>query len=322
MKLRVYLLLAAGLLIGCVFMPEPLGAGKKSASEARLTEGCAVEPTARRLPHFARLMHDAQWMDWPSRMANPEWPRGFHFDWYPETVPLWRTPRGGDGRLAYNVEWLEFLRELQPEDEAAVWIARIAAGLFNKGNEFIPILNPAQLTSKPVAESISSGGNVVRILEVKNGSGRIEMLYFNDGPPDLNEVNYHLTPWLITKFTSVSIDGELGNAGGIDVYFPNVAKSRKGYWVNMDRVEWFPRLPVCATVHEETNIWTEPSFSSLVVETLTAGREVVVYEYLPQNSDVWGRTDNGWISLEYQMNGQPIYPTTWAMETRPPIVFD
>ena len=284
-------------------------------------EECASEAQQTGLPRYARLMHDPQWMPWPSRMGDPEWPSGFHYDWYPETVQLWTRPKGGDGRLPYSKAWLEYLRAIQPDDEAAVWIARIAAGLFNSGNEFIPILNLEAMEKEPVAESISSGGNLIRILEIKNNSGRIEMLYYKDSPPSKTEVNYVATPWLISKFTSISIDGEVGNAGGIDVYFPNLAKQPEGYWVDMQRVELFPALPFCAEGKQTEPVYTSPDDKSLRKGVLVRGQEIVIREYYLKGSDVWGQTSKGWIRLVYQRDGQPIYPTSWEMETRPPIVF-
>lgn len=300
--------LLSGLVLGCgaTISPEYMCDG-----EAQQTEP----------PRYARLMHDPQWMPWPSRMGDPDWSSRFHYDWYPETVQLWARPKGGDGRLPYSREWLEYLRAIQPDDEAAVWIARVAAGLFNKGNDFIPILDLDQLNKEPIAESISSGGNVIRILEVKNNSGRIEMLYFGDAPPSSTEVNYEITPWLVTKFTSISIEGEVGNAGGIDVYFPNLAKQPKGYWVDMQRVEWFPALPFCAEAREALPVQNSPGDGGLRKGVLVRGQDVVISEYFLQGSNVWGQIDKGWIRLAYQKDGQPIYPTNWEMETRPPIVF-
>lgn len=283
---------------------------------------CADLAKDGNFPRFGRLMHDYQWMDWPSRMGDPDWPRGYHGDWYPETVPLWINPRSGDGRLTYSQEWLQFLRDLQPNSEAAVWIARVAAGLFNRTNDYIPILDLSQLEEQPVAESISSGGNVVYILESRNGSGRIEMLYFRKWPPDVGKVNYETRPWLITKFTSVSRDGELGNAGGIDVYFPNLSRQKDGYWVDLKRVELFPKLPFCATAHTDLSVFNAPSFSAAQVGSVASGQFLPIIEYVPQGSDVWGRTRVGWVILEYQSRGQPVYTTSWSMETRPPIDFD
>jgi len=163
---------------------------------------------------------------------------------------------------------------------------------------------------------------VVKVLEIKNGSARIEMLYLHKGPPDVSNVNYQTKPWLVTKFTSVSLDGQLGNAGGIDVYFPNVAKVKKGYWVQLKRVELFPAVPYCAVVEGALNTHSSPSIFASVTGSVSSGQSVTIREYLPQGSDVWGRIDGGWILLEYLNDGVPIYPTTWAMETRPPILFD
>lgn len=280
---------------------------------------CADEPKDRGYPRFGRLMHDPQWMEWPSRMGDPDWPNGFHLDWYPQTVQLFTNPHSGEGQVPYSKAWLEYLRDLQPNSEAAVWLTRIAAGLFNKGNEFIPILDLEALKDEPVAVSISAGGNVVKILEIKNGSARIEMVYYKKYPPA--NLDYQNKPWLVTKFTSVSREGELGNAGGIDVYFPNLAKSRKGYWVEMKRVELFPNTPYCAVTNTSRAVLSEPR-TGAQVGTIAAGQPITIREYLPQGSNVWGRIDEGWILLEYLADdGNPIYTTTWSMQTRPPILF-
>lgn len=311
--------------LGCAAYQATGEAATQTSADVPLATDyvCENGPKERGFPRFARLMHDPQWMEWPSRMADPEWPSGFYLDWYPETVQLWTGPRSGDGRISYTLEWLEFLRELQPNDAAAVWLTRIAAGLFNRdGNVTIPILDLGQLKQEPVAESISSGGNVVKVLETRNGSARIEMIHIQSTPPDLEEVNYELTPWLVSKFTSVSIDGELGNAGGIDVYFPNLAKQKQGYWVDMDRIEWFPQLPLCVTAEWDLDVLNTPSGLAKHIATIPEGQEFTIREYLPQASDVWARTDNGWVRLQYlNPAGVPVFATTWEMETRPPILF-
>lgn len=295
----------------------------EDASLVHIATQCDNQTQDAAFPRFARLMHDPQWMEYPSRIADPNWPSGFHFDWYPQTVQLFVNPKSGDGRLAYSRAWLEYLRDLQPDDETAVWIARIAAGLFNRnGNVPIPILNLDQLKQEPVAESISSGGNVVKILETRNGSGRIEMIYFKDTPPEAAYLNYQNFPWLVTKFTSISRDGELGNAGGIDVYFPNLSKNKEGYWVDLKRVEFFPQLPYCATAQRDLQVLSDTNGLAKQLAVLTAGQSFSLREYLPQGSDVWGRTDQGWVLLEYlNAAGQPVYTTDWQMDTRPPILF-
>jgi hypothetical protein len=290
--------------------------------DTQLAAACDVQPSSD-LPRFARLMHDPQWMPWPSRMGDPDWPRGFHYDWYPETVPLSATPKGTKAMVRYSEGWLDYLRQLQPNAGAAVWITRIAAGLFNnQRNEFIPILDLDQLTQEPVAAGISSGGNLVKVVEIRAGSARVEMIYLKSDPPDPSKVNYQSTPWLVTKFTSVSVAGDLGNAGGIEVYFPNLSHLEDGYWVRLERTELFPALPLCTTATAEVPVLNTVTGMAKQVGTVSAGEIVTVREYLAQGSDVWGRTDEGWIQL-LTLNGAgvPIYPTTWDMETRPPILY-
>ncbi|MBX3047794.1 MAG: hypothetical protein KIT46_07810 [Anaerolineales bacterium] len=329
MKIRIPLFLGivAGLLaLVLVYHAQAETLSEQPAEEASLVQvntQCDNQTRHAAFPRFARLMHDPQWMEYPSRMAAPDWPSGFHYDWYPQTVQLLVNPKSGDGRFAYTRAWLQYLRDLQPDDATAVWIARIAAGLFNRnGNVPIPILNLEQLKQEPVAESISSGGNVVRILETRNGSGRIEMIYFKDTPPEAEYMNYQNFPWLVTKFTSVSMDGDLGNAGGIDVYFPNLSKQKEGYWVDLKRVEFFPQLPYCATAKRDLQVLNDTNGLAKQLATLAAGQSFSIREYLPQGSDVWGRIDEGWVLLQYlNAAGQPVYTTDWQMDTRPPILF-
>lgn len=312
---------------GCPAMPtaNPMETASASATpDATETPVPATSPefdyeAIEKPTRFARLMHDPQWMPWPSRIADPEWLSTNHYDWYPETVPLWLTPKGGNGRLTYSIPWLQYLRAIQPNDAAAVWIARIAAGLFNRWNGFIPILDLDQLEELPRAEGISSGGNVVSVLEAKSGSARIGMLYVGDGSPDFRQINYQNTPWLVTKFSAVSIDGQLGNPGGIDVYFPNLSKQEGGYWVELQRIEMFPSLPFPAVIEQQVVVREKPSISAESIGELNPSKKVVIREYLPQGGDVWGRIDEGWIVLQYQIHGYPVFNTSWEMETRPPI---
>ncbi len=334
-KLAPAILLTGLLLVGCAGAEIGAFANAAVAPSAHdaltadqlpvLATQCDNGPKEREFPRFARLMHDPQWMEYPSRMAAPDWPSGFYYDWYPQTVQLWTGPRSGDSRISYTRPWLEYLRDLQPDAATATWLTRIAAGLFNRtGNQFIPIHDLDSLKEEPVAEGISAGGNVVMVVEVRNGSGRLEMLYLRDEPPSVDEVNYELTPWLVTKFTSVSIDGELGNAGGIDTYFPNLAKKDDGYWVDLKRVEWFPLLPLCVTAERDLRVHNIPPTTGMAKQLgiIADGSQFTIREYLPQASDVWARTDEGWVLLEYlDAGGVPVYTSSWEMDTRPPILF-
>lgn len=323
MTRKVYAVLAPLLLLVLVaasFLPG------EAAQPAAAAQACTTSEEIPDFPRFARLKHDYQWMGYPSRMAEPgwSWGGGNQADWYPETVPLTTGPNSGDGSIQYTKAWLQFLRKLQPNDNAAVWITTLAYGLFNRqpNEEKIPILDLDELEEKPVAEGISTGGNVVMVLEVKNGGARLEMLTLKGGPPGTGKVNYQLTPWLISKFTSISTSGEIGNANGLDVYFPLIAKNAKGNWVQVKRIEWFPSLPRCVTPKGSLSILSAPNGLNKNVGSLGAGQTATLLEYMPQGSSVWGRIEQGWILLEYlDRAGQPVYTTDWSMQTRPPILF-
>lgn len=255
-------------------------------------------------------------------MGDPDWNSGFYLDWYPETVQLTTSPNGMKSAMRYSVPWLQFLRAMQPNTKAAVFITRMAGGLFNNhpDNADIPILELDQLEVEPLAESISSGGNVVKILEIQRGSGLLEMLYIKGDPPSLAEVNYQETPWLVTKFTSVSSSGQLGNVAGIDVYFPNVSNLPEGSWVDMQRVELFPALPMCVVARRGVPIVNTRMGLAKQVALLEPGDAIAILEYAPQGSDVWALTELGWLRLAFQNDALPTYTTSWEMETRPPIM--
>ena len=293
-----------------------------AAASQPVAAGCNGEPQNRDYPRWGRLKHDPQWMEFPSRMADPDWPRTYYLNWYPETVPLYTGPHSGDGQISYSKAWLEYLRDLQPSDAAATWITTISAGLFNRQNQSaIPIFNLDQLKVQPIAESISAGGNVVKIQEIKNGSARIETVRATNKAATPSSLSYQNKPWLVSKFTAVSIDGQLGNAAGRDVYFPILSKPGKNLWVELKRVELFPMLPMCVVLDSGRAVYSAPRTGNKVT-TLAAGQSVTLFEYMPQASNVWARVSNGWILIEYLADdGTPVYPTSWTMKTHPPIIF-
>jgi hypothetical protein len=51
-----------------------------------------------------------------------------------------------------------------------------------------------------------------------------------------------------------------------------------------------------------------------------AKQRVTLLEYLPKGTDVWARTDQGWVKLySYTRTTDLIYHTTWSMKTLPAV---
>jgi hypothetical protein len=89
----------------------------------------------------------------------------------------------------------------------------------------------------------------------------------------------------------------------------------------LDFLEAFPDLPITVTLNTTLDIRTNPTKdSTLTGPKLPKGGTASVVEYYPSASDVWGRlSSGGWIPLLAHQKGLPRYPTSWIMETQPPI---
>jgi hypothetical protein len=57
------------LILVCLIVTFALG--NLAAAPQPAAFACVDEPKEKGFPRFARLMHDPQWMNWPSRMGDP-----------------------------------------------------------------------------------------------------------------------------------------------------------------------------------------------------------------------------------------------------------
>lgn len=258
-----------------------------------------------RLQYF-RLKHDHQlaMFDYRSRTFSEDW--GL-FAQTPEIVPLFLLPNSssGSGRTTVDGAWEIFIDTLNNNDQRKLaYLKSDTTALFNDAGF-------------PQMESLTMGGNIITLEEIQGGWGRVSTLDYTN-PPNAAEVNYTTRPDLVHKFVVVgwrrsSKTTILVNPPRGDIYYPLV--SRRPVWVQMERLEAFPILPMEVTI--ETDVYIQSTPGPRVEQTrsqLSAGDSVRIIEYYPSGSNVWGRVRGGWIPLLLY----PQYLTSWRMATVAP----
>jgi hypothetical protein len=170
----------------------------------------------------------------------------------------------------------------------------------------------------PQLESLTMGGNVITLDEVKGEWGRVHTLDYGS-PPNAAEVNYVTHPDLVHKFVVVGWKRSTKSTILVkppkgDLYWPLV--SRHPVWIPMERLEAFPDLPMEITAN--VDLYIQPTPGPNLEKTgrqLLAGDSAKVIAYQPTGPNVWGRLPNGgWIPLFLGRQ----YLTSWQMETVPP----
>ncbi|MGH2581758.1 MAG: hypothetical protein ACRDFQ_02525 [Anaerolineales bacterium] len=255
---------------------------------------------------YARLLHDFQWMGYKSRTVTPGWPG---LPSTPETVPFFRAPGGGKDDVPLDHRWEEYLRALN-SSRAFKFIMSPPAGWFNRNEN---------------ADSLGFAGNVVEVLDIINKSARIKTYNFNNKPPEPDNWNFQKHPELVHKFTVITQNGGVTNpAEGIDVYIFVIG--RGDLYVPLSRLELFPKLPLDISVHPSILLGLEireaPEPGSKVLGKLAPAKKTRIHEYAPRGTNVWGRIDEGWVSLCWYPRPEmkrPKYYTSWEMETVPPV---
>ncbi len=255
---------------------------------------------------YARLLHDYHWMKYKSRTVTPGW-AGLSST--PETVPLFVSAgtRSSKDDLKLNSAWLQYLKGLN-SPIGYKFIMNPPAGWFNKNRN---------------ADTLGFGGNIVGVKEIVKGSAKVDTLTLEDQPPDATRFNFESRPDLVHKFTVITRHGNIINpARGMDVY--NFIIGRKPMYIPLNRLEFFPRLPVDITIKTTTVPWLlvkdAPGSVGKAVGRMLPLQKFTVYEYAPRGTYVWGRTAKGWIALcWYPKIGTVRYFTSWQMKTIPPV---
>jgi hypothetical protein len=231
-----------------------------------------------------------------------------HLRQAPEVVPLFLEPKltSGTGRTNLSGAWEVYLDALHNNDEGRIrYVKGIKTALFNT-------------SGFPQLESLTMGGNVITLARVEGEWGLVNTMPYGS-PPNAATVNYVTRPDLVHKFTVVSWKRSTKTTVVIrppkgDIYWPLV--SRRPVWIQMERIEPFPTLPMVVTANKDLYIQPEPG--PKVEETnrqLLAGETATIVQYYPSASNVWGRLPNGgWIPILLY----PQYTTSWKMETMSP----
>jgi len=262
------------------------------------------------LPYY-RVKHDNQlaMFNYKSRTAG-DWSGGPQT---PEVVPMYTLPKlsSGTARATVDGRWEVFINLLNNNNEAKLnYLKARNSALFNTAGF-------------PQLESLTMGGNVIQLAEIKGDWGRVHTL---DLGQELNplEVNYVTRPDLVHKFVVVEWDRGAKvtrwvNPPQGDTYWPLV--SSRPVWIPLERLESFPILPMDVVANTTQSIRATPELDgTLTGFKLLEGHPVTVVEYYPSGSEVWGRLQSGgWITLVSYLAKGLHYFTSWTMATAPPI---
>lgn len=257
---------------------------------------------------YYRVKHDNQLAryDYKSRTAASDW--GGVDNFTPEVVQMYIQPvmAIGTHRTTLDGPWEVYIDSLNGYDKQKLrYLKADDTALFDH-------------KAFPYLESLTMGGNVVTLAEIKDGWGRVNTINYAD-PGPLKDVNYITRPDLVHKFVVVAWNKENKSTYWVNppvgpIYWPLVA--RFDAWVQMERLEPFPILPMVVTARTTQKIRKAPGLDA--EETgfeFSAGESGRIVEYHPAASNVWGRlSGGGWIALVLHWK----YLTDWSMATLPP----
>lgn len=268
-------------------------------------------PDRSQTVQYFRVKHDSQLAiyDYKSRTVGRDWG---YLKQTPEVVPLYPTPKEGTGthRTPLEGAWEVFLDELNENDRRKMnFLKSPSTALFN-GAGF------------PQMESLTMGGNIITLEAIQGGWARVRTMDYGS-PGRADSVNYFTDPHFVHKVVIVTWNTKSKTTYWVkppqgDIYWPFVA--RNDVWVQMDRLEPFPILPMQVTGLVDQVVRKEPSLEGDPTNfDLTEGETATIVQYRPSGSSVWGMLQNGyWIALFLYTKDGPTYYTTWSMETLPP----
>jgi hypothetical protein len=265
-------------------------------------------PTTIPRTQYFRVKHDSQLAlyNFQSRTAAADW--GYPGEQTPEVVPLFVDPKVGSGthRTTVDGNWETYINALNNNNDRKLRFLKAPdTALFN-GAGF------------PQLESLTMGGNLITLDEIRGGWGRVHTINYVE-PGALKEVDYVTRPDLVHKVTVVGWSRRTKQTYWAkppqgDVYWPFV--SSRPVWIQMEWLEAFPILPMDVVANTTQDIHKEPKDDSpLNGRKFREGERGRIMEYFPSGQNVWGKLqEGGWVAL--LLYGK--YPTTWSMTTFPP----
>jgi len=268
-------------------------------------------PTPLIRSQFFRVKHDSQleMYNYKSRTIASDWSGVGRQT--PEVFQLLVEPKLGSGtnRTKLDGNWEIYIDSLNNNDQKKLrYLKASNTALFN-GSGF------------PNLESLTMGGNIISISEVRGTWGRVYTMDMSN-PGALKDITYLTRPDLVHKFVVVGWDRDKRITYWVSspqgpLYWPLV--SSRPVWIPLEQLEPFPTLPMTVTANTEQDIKREPgSNSESSGMKLPKGQEVRIAEYYPSGSSVWARLESGgWIALLLPQGGYK-YLTTWRMATVPP----
>jgi len=201
---------------------------------------------------YFRVKHDVQLeqYNYKSRTADKKWPVEI---WGLQTTEVFPMSVKLDvpttRRTAMEGAWDKYIDLLNDYDKKRIaYVKANDTALFN-GIGF------------PQMESLTMGGNLITLDEIRDGWGRVHTLNYYD-PEKLEEINYKTRPDLIHKFVVVgwrrsTKSSILVNPPPGDLYWPLVCISP--VWMPMKWLEPFPFLPLEVTANITQPIRANPS---------------------------------------------------------------
>lgn len=254
---------------------------------------------------YYRIKHD---LDVWGRIR--EFANAFKLLIYPAVRPFFPRPFGGSAMYIISAAWYNFIVKGQD-----ALLRTVGAGWINKQGGFKPRqVIPVTMPKKRIKiKTLSSIGNLVRGTP-SGGSVLIDSKKLSDKPSG----DYYHEPWVWQKFTSIhKKTGVIGLVGN-DIAFPILTGTQ--VYMPLKFLEPFPDLPFTGMAYGNS-IREYPTMNAEKIGSLAYGDEFTITEYHFWGSDVWGKTDEGWICLCYaNIRRWPAsYLTTWSMETKPPI---
>jgi len=269
-------------------------------------------PTQRE--EYFRVKHDNQLAEfnYRSRTGDPKWPVD-RWGWQtPEVVRLVVATKNAAGthHTTITPPWEAYMDALNDYNKKTINYLKSRDTAIFDGNGF------------PQLESMTMGGNIITLDEVKNGWGRVHTMDYND-PGSVQKFDYTNRPDLVHKFVVVVWNRTNKTTYFVNpppgaIYWPLV--SSRIVWIPMENLEGFPQLPMAVTANMTQEIKAQPSNDSVSTGfELAEGSSTQVIKYYPSGSNVWGQVSGGgWIALLTHKKGAVTYPTSWQMATQPP----